>query len=186
MAVAEMGLVVNLLPMGRNYSSLLSIEVQQSGVDKLYDNAPRDQQQARQAQMPQANGENDVRESRADDEVGALDADSNDSIRELEELLTKLNPLAKEFIPPSHADAVSPGLPSSIPKQNYRKNAANAVNKKRVNSRTNRAQREDSIRRTVYVSDIDQQVRLPCRCLSRKGLSATFQVPQSMSFETIE
>jgi hypothetical protein len=121
MAVAEMGLVVNLLPMGRNYSSLLSIEVQQSGVDKLYDNAPRDQQQARQAQMPQANGENDVRESRADDEVGALDADSNDSIRELEELLTKLNPLAKEFIPPSHADAVSPGLPSSIPKQNYRK-----------------------------------------------------------------
>ncbi len=110
-----MGLVVNLLPMARNYS------LQQSGVDKLYDNPPRDQQQARQAQMPQANGENGVRESRADDEVGALDADSNDSIRELEELLTKLNPLAKEFIPPSHADAVSPGLASSIPKQNYRK-----------------------------------------------------------------
>ncbi|KAH9557390.1 hypothetical protein CY35_07G083100 [Sphagnum magellanicum] len=158
MEVAEMGLVVNLLPMARNYSSLLSIEVQQSGVDKLYDNPPRDQQQARQAQMPQANGENGVRESRADDEVGALDANRNDSIRELEELLTKLNPLAKEFIPPSHADAVSPGLASSIPKQNYRKNATNAVNKKRVNSRTNRAQREDSIRRTVYVSDIDQQV----------------------------
>jgi uncharacterized phage infection (PIP) family protein YhgE len=186
MEVAEMGLVVNLLPMARNYSSLLSIEVQQSGVDKLYDNPPRDQQQARQAQMPQANGENGVRESRADDEVGALDANRNDSIRELEELLTKLNPLAKEFIPPSHADAVSPGLASSIPKQNYRKNATNAVNKKRVNSRTNRAQREDSIRRTVYVSDIDQQVRLPCRRLSGKGLFATFQVPQSMSFETIE
>ena len=33
-------------------------------------------------------------------------------------------------------------------------------NKRRVNSRTSRAQREDSIRRTVYVSDIDQQVRL--------------------------
>jgi hypothetical protein len=117
MAVAEMELVVNLLPMARNYSSLLSIEVQQSGVDKLYDNPPRDQQQqARQAQMPQANGENGVRESRSDDEVGALDADSNDSIRELEELLTKLNPLAKEFIPPSH-----PRVASSIPKQNYRK-----------------------------------------------------------------
>ncbi len=115
--MAEMELVVNLLPMARNYSSLLSIEVQQSGVDKLYDNPPRDQQQqARQAQMPQANGENGVRESRSDDEVGALDADSNDSIRELEELLTKLNPLAKEFIPPSH-----PRVASSIPKQNYRK-----------------------------------------------------------------
>jgi hypothetical protein len=116
MAVAEMGLAVNLLPMARNYSSLLSIEVQQSGVDKLHDNRPRDQQQARQAQMPHANGENVVRESRADDEVGALDADTNDSIRELEELLTKLNPLAKEFIPPSH-----PRVASSIPKQNYRK-----------------------------------------------------------------
>ncbi len=108
MAVAEMGLAVNLLPMARNYSSLLSIEVQQSGVDKLHDNRPRDQQQARQAQMPHANGENVVRESRADDEVGALDADTNDSIRELEELLTKLNPLAKEFIPKQNYRKVAP------------------------------------------------------------------------------
>ena len=30
---------------------------------------------------------------------------SNDNMRELEDLLTKLNPLAKEFVPPSLADA---------------------------------------------------------------------------------
>jgi hypothetical protein len=46
---------------------------------------------------------------------------SNDSMRELEELLTKLNPLAKEFIPPSHSDASSAALAASIPKQNSRR-----------------------------------------------------------------
>jgi hypothetical protein len=57
MAVAEMGLGLNMLPMARNYP-LLSMEVQQNGSDQLYDRPPRDQQQAqnpqqqpRQAQM---------------------------------------------------------------------------------------------------------------------------------------
>ncbi|CAK9238564.1 unnamed protein product [Sphagnum jensenii] len=127
-------------------------------------------------------------------------------MRELEELLTKLNPLAKEFVPPSHSNASSAAaLAASIPKQISRrvttdallasflfplsyylcsfilylisriacvrvgagaslvdvnsKNGNNGGSRKRgSNSRTNRAQREDSIRRTVYVSDIDQQV----------------------------
>ncbi|CAM6009738.1 unnamed protein product [Sphagnum balticum] len=127
-------------------------------------------------------------------------------MRELEELLTKLNPLAKEFVPPSHSNASSAAaaLAASIPKQISRrvttdallasflfplsyylcslilylisriacvragagalvdvnsKNGNNGSSRKRgSNSRTNRAQREDSIRRTVYVSDIDQQV----------------------------
>jgi hypothetical protein len=35
---------------------------------------------------------------------------SNDSMRELEDLLTKLNPLAKEFVPPSHAELDSTAL----------------------------------------------------------------------------
>jgi hypothetical protein len=85
---------------------------------------------------------------------------SNDSMRELEELLTKLNPLAKEFVPPSHSNASSAAaLAASIPKQISRRNGNNGGSRKRgSNSRTNRAQREDSIRRTVYVSDIDQQV----------------------------
>jgi hypothetical protein len=46
------------------------------------------------------------------------------------------------------------------------KNGNNGGSKKRVNSWTSRAQREDNIQRTVYVSDIDQQVRLPYRRFS--------------------
>ena len=34
-----------------------------------------------------------------------------------------------------------------------------------MNSRTSMAQREEVIRRTVYVSDIDHQVRSYCDCL---------------------
>ncbi|XP_024364567.1 polyadenylate-binding protein-interacting protein 12 isoform X4 [Physcomitrium patens] len=52
-----------------------------------------------------------------DDEGHTLDARSNvsnDSMRELEDLLTKLNPLAKEFVPPSHADLASTTAPSSV------------------------------------------------------------------------
>jgi hypothetical protein len=183
MAVAEMGLGLNMLPIARNYP-LLSVDVvQQNGGDKLYDKAtPRDQQQGgqqktqqqqqqqqMQAQVPQANGGGVVvrESSKALDYEAAEGLDggssivSNDSMRELEELLTKLNPLAKEFVPPSHSNASSAAaaLAASIPKQISRRNGNNGGSRKRgSNSRTNRAQREDSIRRTVYVSDIDQQV----------------------------
>ncbi|KAH8952651.1 hypothetical protein BDL97_09G095800 [Sphagnum fallax] len=183
MAVAEMGLGLNMLPIARNYP-LLSVDVvQQNGGDKLYDIAtPRDQQQGgqqktqqqqqqqqMQAQVPQANGGGVVvrESSKALDYEAAEGLDggssivSNDSMRELEELLTKLNPLAKEFVPPSHSNASSAAaaLAASIPKQISRRNGNNGGSRKRgSNSRTNRAQREDSIRRTVYVSDIDQQV----------------------------
>ena len=37
-----------------------------------------------------------------------------------------------------------------------------AQGKRRMNNRTTMAQREDVIRRTVYVSDIDQQVLMIC------------------------
>jgi hypothetical protein len=185
MAVAEMGLGLNMLPIARNYP-LLSVDVvQQNGGDKLYDKAtPRDQQQGgqqktqqqqqqqqMQVQVPQANGGGVVvrESSKALDYEAAEGLDggssivSNDSMRELEELLTKLNPLAKEFVPPSHSNASSAAaLAASIPKQISRRNGNNGGSRKRgSNSRTNRAQREDSIRRTVYVSDIDQQVRMP-------------------------
>jgi hypothetical protein len=235
MAVAEMGLGLNMLPIARNYPLLSMDVVQQNGGDKLYDKAtPRDQQQGAQqktqqqqqqmqAQVPQANGVGVVmrESSKALDYEAAEGLDggssivSNDSMRELEELLTKLNPLAKEFVPPSHSNASSAAaaaLPTSIPKQISRrvttdalltsflfplsyylcslilylisriacvragagalvdvnsKNGNNGGTRKRgSNSRTNRAQREDSIRRTVYVSDIDQQVRMPLVPLS--------------------
>nr|XP_043631699.1 polyadenylate-binding protein-interacting protein 11-like [Erigeron canadensis] len=125
-------------------------------------------------------------------------------MRDLAEMLSKLNPMAEEFIPPSlsnhnyvnnnnHLFHVAPppllypppaaggggggpppfgysdfmlqsnqtqfsningggvGLPSRR-KGNFNQG------KRRMNNRTNMAQREDVIRRTVHVSDIDQQV----------------------------
>ncbi|XP_010252001.1 PREDICTED: polyadenylate-binding protein-interacting protein 12-like [Nelumbo nucifera] len=91
-------------------------------------------------------------------------------IRDLEELLSKLNPMAEEFVPPS---LVNHGSGGGLHANNFlvhnntgngngnttrrKKNNYNQ-GKRKVNSRTSMAQREEVIRRTVYVSDIDQQV----------------------------
>ncbi|KAJ8446264.1 hypothetical protein Cgig2_016035 [Carnegiea gigantea] len=97
-------------------------------------------------------------------------------IRDLEEMLSKLNPMAKEFVPPSLTKNRSFGEVGNNNSFGYvnnfliQPNAAGNVNtgrrrrnnygqgKRRMNSRTSMAQREEVIRRTVYVSDIDQQV----------------------------
>ncbi|KAL2527530.1 Polyadenylate-binding protein-interacting protein 11 [Abeliophyllum distichum] len=135
-------------------------------------------------------------------------------MRDLEEMLSKLNPMAKEFVPPSHnvksndgrhgtivvppphaAGAVggifgynangflmqqhlNSGVPIgnsirrvgifsdfSIPEDNdlfldssRRRKMAMVMGEPRTNGRTSLAQREEVIRRTVYVSDIDHQV----------------------------
>ncbi|KAG6389067.1 hypothetical protein SASPL_150526 [Salvia splendens] len=108
-------------------------------------------------------------------------------MRDLEEMLSKLNPMAKEFVPPSLrlrwwvaqvAGAASrcygcSGCGRAFWVQHYWFCDAAAVHgfvkariekngfvngKRRMNSRTSMAQREDVIRRTVYVSDIDHQV----------------------------
>ncbi|KAL8050696.1 hypothetical protein ABFX02_06G097700 [Erythranthe guttata] len=117
-------------------------------------------------------------------------------MRDLEEMLSKLNPMAKEFVPPSMATVVfggglhhglmvaapppqvaaaaaghfgytangfviqhlvNPGLPNENSSFRKKKNGY-THGKRRMNSRTSVAQREDVIRRTVYVSDIDHQV----------------------------
>ncbi|KAK1410878.1 hypothetical protein QVD17_37420 [Tagetes erecta] len=107
-------------------------------------------------------------------------------IRDLAEMLSKLNPMAEEFVPPSLVNnnfnapplllppsagapfgysAVNDFMmqPNQTPFPNI--NAASARRKgnfnhgkRRMNNRTTMAQREDVIRRTVHVSDIDQQV----------------------------
>ncbi|KAL2630911.1 hypothetical protein R1flu_015597 [Riccia fluitans] len=121
---------------------------------------PKPQLQSQPGQQPRANGVVS-RDSEADEKSGTLDAHSsvsNASMRELEDLLTKLNPLAKEFVPPSHTEANSNTVSVAAAKGNTRRKNGYNIGKRRVNSRTSRAQREDSIRRTVYVSDIDQQV----------------------------
>ncbi|KAL4557222.1 hypothetical protein LXL04_035395 [Taraxacum kok-saghyz] len=97
-------------------------------------------------------------------------------MRDLEEMLSKLNPMAEEFVPHQR-----PQLISSSPAQfgyaavnNFLLHTSNAAfangtptaarrkgnfsGKRRINSRTSMAQRDDVIKRTVYVSDIDQQV----------------------------
>ncbi|XP_018452112.1 polyadenylate-binding protein-interacting protein 12-like isoform X2 [Raphanus sativus] len=87
-------------------------------------------------------------------------------MRELNELLTKLNPMAKEFVPPSLTKQGANGgfftVPDSFPVNEdggfRRKSFGPPQGKRRMNPRTSMAQREDVIRRTVYVSDIDQQV----------------------------
>ncbi|KAL6004160.1 Poly(A) RNA polymerase cid11 [Asimina triloba] len=101
-------------------------------------------------------------------------------MRDLEELLSKLNPMAAEFIPPSlsnNGSALSDGVAGAVIYVNgfgmqngggRRKRNSYANGKRRVNSRTSMAQREEIIRRTVYVSEIDHQV-------TEEQLAALFQ-----------
>ncbi|GMP25004.1 hypothetical protein CsSME_00002069 [Camellia sinensis var. sinensis] len=96
-------------------------------------------------------------------------------MRDLEEMLSKLNPMAEEFVPPSLSN-YRPLQPSNgflgysnnflmqtnsgIANGNTARRKKNSYSqgKRRINSRTSMAQREEVIRRTVYVSDIDHQV----------------------------
>ncbi|MCD7467824.1 Poly(A) RNA polymerase cid11 [Datura stramonium] len=100
-------------------------------------------------------------------------------MRDLEEMLSKLNPMAEEFVPPSLANnnmlvpfppgtvhfgfdannflmQTDQGAANGI--SNRRKKNGYGYGRRRMNTRTGMAQREDVIRRTVYVSDIDHQV----------------------------
>uniref|UniRef100_A0A0E0NCB4 RRM domain-containing protein n=1 Tax=Oryza rufipogon TaxID=4529 RepID=A0A0E0NCB4_ORYRU len=100
-------------------------------------------------------------------------------MRKLEELMSKLNPRAQEFVPssrrapPAAAAQAAGGLSADAPVfvsaaeyfggagagagQLQRRSGFNQ-GRRRTGGRTRRADREDSVRRTVYVSDIDQQV----------------------------
>ncbi|XP_048445432.1 polyadenylate-binding protein-interacting protein 11 [Pyrus x bretschneideri] len=96
--------------------------------------------------------------------------DVDRDMRELRELFSKLNPMAEEFVPPSLANGhgLNAGFVNmALMMQNRNRigqangfpgRRRNNQGKRRINSRTSLAQREDRIRRTVYVSDIDQQV----------------------------
>ncbi|KAL8265659.1 hypothetical protein R6Q59_003003 [Mikania micrantha] len=91
-----------------------------------------------------------------------------EEMRDLAEMLSKLNPMAEEFVP----FKLSPTAPYGYAAVNnflLQANNTNAISvrrnksnlghsKRRMNSRTSMAQREDVIRRTVYVSVIDHQV----------------------------
>lgn len=93
-------------------------------------------------------------------------------MRDLAELLSKLNPMAEEFVPPSltnsHGYLAGPnagfGYPNNFILQNdfgqtnrRRKNVYNS-GKRRIFHKIEMEKRDEMIRRTVYVSDIDQLV----------------------------
>ena len=99
-------------------------------------------------------------------------------MRDLEELLSKLNPMAEEFVPPSLANshgylagpggAAAFGFANNFLLHNNYGNANGQTNrrrkngysqgKRRANNKMDMEKREEMIRRTVYVSDIDQLV----------------------------
>ncbi|CAI8595311.1 unnamed protein product [Vicia faba] len=102
--------------------------------------------------------------------------ESEFSVQKLVDMFTKLNPLAKEFFPSSYGagnDQRGQGFnifrPNSFlannkvaPNDDHQNNRRRRNNftqgRRRLNGRSLKAQREDSVRRTVYVSDIDQHV----------------------------
>ncbi|KAH7512792.1 polyadenylate-binding protein-interacting protein 9 [Ziziphus jujuba] len=103
--------------------------------------------------------------------------ESEFNVQKLVDMFTKLNPLAKEFFPSSlsqrhhnnlkinHQFSPDDSLPSNNKQSvndNYPNNRRRRNNysqgRRRLNGRAFRAERENSVRRTVYVSDIDQQV----------------------------
>ncbi|VVB14834.1 unnamed protein product [Arabis nemorensis] len=94
-------------------------------------------------------------------------------IKHLADAFSKLNPMAKEFVPPSLARSQSGVFRNGLGFSNNfamqpvladgndhfpRRRRSFGQGKRRMNKRTSLAQKEDVIKRTVYVSDIDRQV----------------------------
>ncbi|GLT48302.1 hypothetical protein SLA2020_219350 [Shorea laevis] len=108
--------------------------------------------------------------------VGNLESGSDqqfkNDMRDLVEILSKLNPMAEEFVPPSIANhhflgngfgytndfVVHANSGNGNGHTNRRRRNGYSQGKRRMNNRTSMAQREEAIRKTVYVSDIDHQV----------------------------
>ncbi|XP_020407314.1 polyadenylate-binding protein-interacting protein 11-like isoform X1 [Zea mays] len=143
-----------------------------------------------------------------EEEAPGAAADAGErEMRDLEDLLSKLNPMAEEFVPPSLASPISgagaghgaltpaplspaaygfypvnagfavaspghrgvvsfPAVADAHAGRGMKKDGAGGFGghghghpgRRRTNSRTSMAQRDEAIRRTVYVSDIDHQV----------------------------
>ncbi|XP_042061023.1 polyadenylate-binding protein-interacting protein 8-like [Salvia splendens] len=97
-----------------------------------------------------------------------VDSKSELQMKEIVDMLKKLklNPMAKEFFPSNYYYGQmgdynfvlsDKNLGDDGPDNRRRRNNYNSI-RKRMSGRAARAQREDSIRRTVYVSDIDHNI----------------------------
>ncbi|KAK6132094.1 hypothetical protein DH2020_034160 [Rehmannia glutinosa] len=115
-------------------------------------------------------GETDVTDGHKDSDMNSnADSKSELQMKEIVDMLKKLklNPMAKEFFPSSYNqgqmgvhnfDLNNKNLGNDgFPNHRRRRNNYNQ-GRKRMSGRAFRAQREDSIRRTVYVSDIDHNI----------------------------
>ncbi|KAG6516936.1 polyadenylate-binding protein-interacting protein 11-like [Zingiber officinale] len=102
--------------------------------------------------------------------VATRDEEFKREMRDLEELLSKLNPMAQEFVPSSLTVtrnsfgaggvfyAKGLGVGDGVGNGDQRKKNGYGHGRRRMTSRTSMAQQDEVIRRTVYVSDIDHQV----------------------------
>ncbi|AEE32977.1 unnamed protein product [Arabidopsis thaliana] len=95
-----------------------------------------------------------------------------DQMKKLVAMFKKLNPEAKEFFPSykrntNQSDDFVIAIKPSGEDNKKRRNNYNQGRRVRLPGRASKAQREDSIRRTVYVSDIDQSV-------TEEGLAGLF------------
>ncbi|KAI8032695.1 Polyadenylate-binding protein-interacting protein 11 [Camellia lanceoleosa] len=126
-----------------------------------------------QVSVVQQHGNGELMRNHGDDDDDGGEGFKQE-MRDLEEMLSKLNPMAEEFVP--HLSNYRPLQPSNgflgysnnflmqtnsgIANGNTARRKKNSYSqgKRRINSRTSMAQREEVIRRTVYVSDIDHQV----------------------------
>ncbi|GMI65575.1 CTC-interacting domain 9 [Hibiscus trionum] len=89
------------------------------------------------------------------------------NVQKLVDMFTKLNPLAKEFFPSYYYhNPTKTGDFNQVPvnkqgNENYsnrRRRSNYSQGNRKLNGKAFRAQRDDSIRRTLYVSDIDQNI----------------------------
>lgn len=120
-----------------------------------------DDQFTKNCNSPTHNSETDTNKSSSDSK-----SEFQKNMNELADILSKLNPWAKEFIPSSFRLKNDQSVQNNFSKisgnDNFPNNRRRRNNfnqgRRRMNGRSFRAQREESIRRTVYVSDIDQHV----------------------------
>ncbi|KAL1817962.1 hypothetical protein DCAR_0522460 [Daucus carota subsp. sativus] len=120
-------------------------------------------------------GENCVNVVPVSDDGKKSDSNSKSEygMQDLVDMLSKLNPMAKEFVPSRYSidrNRDQYGVTFFVPAQknlgngndgqsnNRRRRNTFNQGRKRMSGRAFRAQREDSIRRTVYVSEIDHNV----------------------------
>ncbi|GAA0155259.1 RNA splicing factor [Lithospermum erythrorhizon] len=153
-----------------------SLELQQQQKTSLQQSNGRENEESQKSEI-------ELSVTRTNDHVnGNAGEGFKKEMRDVESMLSKLNPMAEEFVPTLAANGKHIPIPVMSPRggimgykgaaefvthagsvdtngtPNRRRRNGVGQGKLRMSKRTSMAQREDAIKRTVYVSDIDQQV----------------------------